>query len=254
MAFDDIKPRMRFARDGVFLPTSGNRKIRFQTVNVSRVHLKIEKVFESNLGQFLQNQRVDGARGRTRGAYMRRVGVAVADTTLDIGREKNVWLQHELDLNDLISKDEKGLYLIGLTFGAEDMLYGDPVEAAEARQQRRRYRGAAYLNNPYSRGYVYQHGRIYKPVVVSDIGLTHQKTPDRHLVYATHLEDARPLSGVTVTLRTYQNQVVEQKVTDRNGLADFNSVKSDVFYVEAEKDGPAQFYQIRGYGVEPIDF
>ncbi len=244
VVFDDIKPRMRFARDGVFLPTSGNRKIRFQTVNMSRVHLKIEKVFESNLGQFLQVQGVDGSRDRIRGGYMRRVGVTVADTTLDIGREKNVWLQHELDLNDLISKDEKGLYLIGLTFGAEDMLYGDPVEAAEARQQRRRYRGAAYFNNPYSRGYVYQHGRIYKPVVVSDIGLTHQKTHDRHLVYATHLEDARPLSGVTITLRTYQNQVVEQKVTDRNGLVDFNPVKSDVFYVEAEKDGQRSFIKL----------
>ena len=144
VVFDDIKPRMRFARDGVFLPSSGNQKIRFQTVNVSRVHLKIEKVFESNLGQFLQDERVDGSRGRTRGVYMRRVGVNVVDKKLDIGSEKNVWLQHELDLDDLISKDEKGLYLIGLTFGVEDMLYGDPVEAAEARQQRRRYRGLIF--------------------------------------------------------------------------------------------------------------
>ncbi|MDE2799344.1 MAG: MG2 domain-containing protein [Gemmatimonadota bacterium] len=244
VVFDDIKPRMRFARDGVFLPSSGNRKIRFQTVNVSRVHLKIQKVFESNLGQFLQDQRVDGSRDRTRvfSSYqIRRVGVTVADTTLDIGNQKNVWLQHELDLDNLISKEEKGLYLIGLTFAAEDMLYGDPVEAAEARQQRRRYRGTDYYNNPYSRGYVYQHGRIYKPVVVSDIGLTHQKTHDRHLVYATHLEDARPLPGVTITLRTYQNQIMEQKVTDRNGLADFSPVKSDVFYIEAEKDGQRSF-------------
>ena len=249
VVFDDIKPRMRFARDGVFLPTSGNRKIRFQTVNVSRVHLKIEKVFESNLVQFLQDERVDGSRGRTRGVYpyrMRRVGVNVVDKKLDIGGEKNVWLQHDLDLDDLISKDEMGLYLIGLTFGAEDMLYGDPVEAAEARQQRRRYRGTDYYNNPYSRGYVYQHGRIYKPVVVSDIGLTHQKAHERYLVYATHLEDARPLPGVTITLRTYQNQIVEQKVTDRNGLADFSPVKSDVFYIEAEKDGQRSF-------IKPVD-
>ena len=244
VVFDDIKPRMRFARDGVFLPTSGNRKIRFQTVNLSRVHLKIDKVFESNLGQFLQDERVDGSRGRTRGVSshrMRRVGVTVADTTLDIGSEKNLWLQNELDLDDLISKDEKGLYLIGLTFAAEDILYGDPAEAAEARRQRWRYRGSAYYSHPYSRGYIYQHGRVYKPVVVSDIGLTHQRTHDRHLVYATHLEDAQPLSGVTITLRTYQNQIVEQKVTDRNGLADFRPVKSDVFYIAAEKDGQRSF-------------
>ena len=244
VTFDDIKPRMRFSRDGVFLPTSGNRKIRFQTVNVSHVRLKIDKVFESNLGQFLQDQQVDGSRDRTRGVSsyrMRRVGVTVADTTLEISNQKNVWLQHELDLDNLISKDEKGLYLIGLTFEAEDMLYGDPVEAAEARQQRRRYRGATYYSHPYSRGYVHQHGRVYKPVVVSDIGLTHQRTHNRHLVYATDLEDARPLSGVTVTLRTYQNQVVDRKVTDRNGLADFSPVESDVFYIEAEKDGQRSF-------------
>ena len=44
-----------------------------------------------------------------------------------------------------------------------------------------------------------------------------------------------------ITLRTYQNQIVEQKVTDRNGLADFSAVKSDVFYIEAEKDGQRSF-------------
>lgn len=237
IAFEDIKPRMRFSQDGVFLPTSGERSVRFQTVNLSRVHLTVQKVFESNLGQFLQDQSLNGnrdRRDRVNSYILRRVGVEVADTTLDIGSERNIWRQNELDLAKLISADQKGLFIVELRFEQQDMLYGDPSEAATARQQRRRYRGSDYRNHPHSPGYVYSHGRITKPIIVSDIGLTYYKAFDRHIVYATHLQNAQPLPGVTITLRTYQNQIIAQKTTDQNGQANFSKTDSDVFFVEAE--------------------
>jgi uncharacterized protein YfaS (alpha-2-macroglobulin family) len=72
---------------------------------------------------------------------------------------------------------------------------------------------------------------------LSDIGLTYKKGHKRHIVYATDIKDTSPLSGVNVTLCTYQNQIISQKNTDREGKVDFQGVEQEVFYIEAEKEG-----------------
>ena len=240
VAFEDLKPQIRFANDGVFLPSINQRRIRFMTLNLNKAKLEIKRVFDSNLGQFLQSQQLDSARDRRQrfnDRYVNRVGIGVVDTVLEIGAERNVWLQHELDLDSLIQPGEKGPFLISLSFEHEDMLYGSPEELEEARKNRRWFRGRDRHSHPYSWGYLYSHGRVYKPVILSDIGLTHKKAHERHLVHATDIGTTAPLSGVTVTLRTYQNQIVAQQVTDGEGKADFSNTAGDVFYVEAEKDG-----------------
>ena len=240
VAFSDLKPQIRFARDGVYLPSSEGQRLRFATLNLSRVRLEIKRVFESNLGQFLQSERLSSGKDRRRGFndyYVNRVGVLVAQDTLQIGQTRNEWLHHELDLTKILRPEEKGPFLISLSFRQEDMLYGSAEDMAEAMGGRRRYRGQDYFSHPFSPGYLHAHGRVYKPVIVSDIGLTCKKTHGRYLVYATRVDDASPMAGVQVTLRTYQNQVIARQVTDRDGRADFSDIEQTVFYIEAEKDG-----------------
>jgi uncharacterized protein YfaS (alpha-2-macroglobulin family) len=233
--FEDMLPEIRFANDGVFLPSSNQKKIAFQTVNVSRVQLKIIKVFESNLGQFLQMERLDGAKDRRDyfNYNIKRVGVKVAGDTLLIGNQRNRWLQHELDLNKLIKPGEKGLFLLDLSFKKEDMLY----DTSEDNLRYNRRRSDWYYNDPSSYGYLYRHGKIFKPIILSDIGLTYKKAYKSHYVYATDLIDTKPLSGVKVLLKTYQNQFIAQSVTDNQGKAEFKNINQNVFYVEAETDG-----------------
>jgi uncharacterized protein YfaS (alpha-2-macroglobulin family) len=238
VTFSELKPQMKFASDGVFLPTANERKVRFLTVNLQQVEVEIKKVFENNLGYFLQDQQLNSSQTRNEefSKYsVNRVGVRVYNDSLDLGGERNVWKQHELDLSKLIPANDRGLYIISITFRHKDMLYGDPSEATE--QRRRHYYGEDYYSNPNSRGYLYSHGRIYKPLIVSDIGLTYKKAYQQHLIYATHVANAKPLSGVKIALKTYQNQVIAIKMTDSEGYADFRNIDQDVFYVEAEKDG-----------------
>ncbi|MCY3767609.1 MAG: MG2 domain-containing protein [Gemmatimonadetes bacterium] len=237
----DLKPRIRFSEDGMILPTINRQRVRFRTVNVSQARLRIKQVFDSNLGQFLQSQSLKSGVDRRRDFQswaVNRVGVGLVDTVLEIGQVRNRWLQHELDLNALLDPSEKGPLLIGLSFKHVDMLYGAPGEAEEARKQWRWNRGLwDYRSHPFSPGYINTHGRVFKPVIVSDIGLTYKKARRRHLVYVRNLNNAAPMSGVTVTLRTFQNQVVGRGLTDRHGAASFPGGERDVFYVEAEKDG-----------------
>ncbi len=233
--FDDLKPELRFANDGAFLPTSNEQEIRFTTLNLRRVHLNIIKVFESNLGQFLQTQDLDSKRQRSQQfRYENRVGVSVADTELVIGNERNQWLQNSLDLRSILKQAPKGLFLLSLNFKHDDMIYGD-IGDEEENNSRHRYYISDYYNDPYSNGYVYRHGRVYKPVILSDIGLTHFAGDGTHIVYATDLVSSEPVGDVKVSLRTYQNQVIATGKTDDTGKATFQNISEDVFYIEGEK-------------------
>lgn len=226
---EDMRPDIRFANEGVFLPSSNQKKILFQTVNVKRAKLKIMKVFESNLGQFLQNEQLSGARERREefNWNIDQVGLTVVDTFLQIGATRNQWLQHELDLQKLIKDDDKGCFLLGLSFEREDMLYDLST----------RYRGREYdyYNDPSSYGYLYYHGRVYKPIIRSDLGITYKKGKAGHYVFVTDLISAAPLAGVRVRLKTYQHQLIAEGMTNGEGMVDFPASEQQVFYLEAEK-------------------
>ncbi len=237
---EDIKPQFCFASSGVFLPSANEQKVNFMTVNLRRVTLTVQKVFESNLGQFIQTQKLTSPRNRDEDfdSYeLKRVGVDLVTDTLEIGMEKNRWLQHELDLKKIIPAKEKGLFLLSLYFNSKDMLYGSPEEVKEWEQRRRNYYGDDYYTNPFSSGYIYRHGKIFKPIILSDIGLTYKRADQCHLIFATNILDASPLNDVKVTLNTYQNQLIAQGKTDRDGKAEFDNIDQEVFYITAEKDG-----------------
>ena len=232
--FEDMLPEIRFANEGVYLPSDNQKKILFQSVNVKSVNLRIIKVFDNNLGQFLQMEQLNGARERRdEFSYnIDRVGVEVAKQKLEIGEKRNRWLQHEIDLNALIPSDRRGLYLLELGFKKEDMLY----DTSQRNLRYRRYSDDWYYNDPASYGYVYAHGRLFKPLILSDLGLTCKSGGKQHIVYVNNLLTTEPVSGAQVELRTYQNQLVGQKTTDAQGIARFDKVEEKVFYVTAEKD------------------
>ncbi|TVR54841.1 MAG: hypothetical protein EA426_16485 [Spirochaetaceae bacterium] len=230
----DVKPRIEYLSDGVFLPSSGDGRLQFRTVNVRAVHVTVTQVFENNLGQFLQTEQLSSSRSRRSGFnqyFIERVGVPVATEVLTIGERRNEWLVNELDLRRILDDHDKGLYLVELRFERDDMLYdltGGP----------RWFSGDDYFNDPRSPGYLHANGRATKAVMLSDVGLTWKKQGERHAVFTTNLLTGRPLSGVEVTLRTFQNQVAGSAVTDVNGFAEIATPGvPDPFYATAEKNG-----------------
>lgn len=239
VSIEDLKPRMRFMSDGAFVPSANDQKIRFETVNLKRVRLNVMKVFESNIGQFLQTQKLTSSKSRNEDFDrwdLQRVGVDVVNDTLQIGDRKNIWLQQELDLKNLLKNDARGMFLISLSYVRKDMIYkgiGDEPESDNGRY----YDYSSAPDIPGSWNYMSNFARIYKPVVFSDIGLTCKAGASRFLVFATDILKAAPMKGVAVTLRTYQNQSAGSAETDGRGIAEFGSVPETVYYIEAEKDG-----------------
>ncbi|MCD4817959.1 MAG: hypothetical protein K8S23_04650 [Candidatus Cloacimonetes bacterium] len=233
-AFNDQKPQMTFSSDGCFLPSGNNKKLLFQTLNLKEVSLTVEKVFENNSGQFLQNNNLSSLRNEKQyHSEFRRVGINYLNKTLKIGEKRNEWLQHELDISKLIPNGDKGLYIIGLRFRKHQVLY----RGADKKNRWNDYASSS----PYSWRYYDSFGKVSKTVIISDIGLTWFKTENENIVYVTDLNTSKPISGANVKLMTYQNQVISEKKTNSKGQVLFPITKSEIFYVEAEHNSQRSF-------------
>jgi uncharacterized protein YfaS (alpha-2-macroglobulin family) len=220
----DLWPRVAFSQSGAFLPSAEDHTIGFRTLNVRTVRVEVLEVFESNLGHFLQDYGLESSKTRGR-LYGRldRVGVIVASEELEIGTARNEWVQSTLGLSSLLKGHERGLFLVTLTFDKDGILFECDETA--------RYR----WDHPCNRGYYYTFGVVSKPVIVTDVGLLAKRESDRMIVAATHLGTTEPLSGVRVTLFSYQNQPLQTRVTDKRGVAVLDS--TDGFYLEGRWKG-----------------
>ncbi len=219
--FSDLKPQLNFSQTGSLLPASSKGTIAFRSLNLRQVTARVTRVFESNLGQFLQDEGLAAtADQRWFGGQLNRVGVEVAEAKLDIGGTRNTWVQSSLDLSPLLAGHERGLYVVSLSFDNDQML----IDCDDKQHY-------PYYDHPCGDGYAYSYGRAARPLMVSDIGLLAKRASDRLIVAATNLETAEPLANVELTLFSYQNQVIARSRTNGRGVAEIETTE-DGFYLE----------------------
>ncbi len=234
VTFQNLKPAIQFVKDGIFLPSSNKQQLRFTAVNVRRVTISVMKVFSSTLGQYLQVAKIDAKKNRNSSFNeSERVGVKVAEKSLNLSGKLNDREQYAIDLHKLIKKGEPGMFLIRVSFKREDMM----PETKEARYGEY----SDWNDDPKGPGYIWTHGKIYKAVLLTDIGLTHFSTGKHHVIVATNLISGKPMAGVSVELRSYQDQVIQTTVTNRDGKAEFAKVSDQVYYVRGKYRGNTAF-------------
>ena len=59
LTFEDLKPEVRLISNGSILPNSKDLKFNFEAVNLSKVDVRIIKIHENNILQFLQNNNLN---------------------------------------------------------------------------------------------------------------------------------------------------------------------------------------------------
>lgn len=215
----DLEPAIEYLSSGVFLPSANKHVLGFRTRNLRAITLTVQRVFENNLGQFLQTESLASRKQRTsyfNYTYMNRVGVEIENRRLTLGETRNEWIVSGIDLADVFADQPKGLYVISLRYTEEDIVASPP-------------------------GYSWRYweSAIYKPVIESDIGLTYKRGAEGDLVFVADLLTGRPMRGVRVSVLTYQQQEIAQGVSDELGFVDLPSrnVAGEPFYVTGEKDG-----------------
>ncbi|HKK81812.1 MAG TPA: MG2 domain-containing protein, partial [Prolixibacteraceae bacterium] len=201
IAFPDIDPQVEFASAGVILPSSNQFIVQFYTCNLQRVHLELKKVYNEDLDAFIRNEQISSQpnrKSRFHNNYVSNMGVILHNETFEISNQKNNWELNEIDLSQVIKEHGKGLYLIRLNFNPKDLLTN--------------------VSDTYK--YVNTNGQVYKPIIMSDIGLMCKKMKGDYMLVATDLKNAKPIEGVHIELKRryhYSNKYTLKGTTKHNG-------------------------------------
>ncbi|SDW06861.1 hypothetical protein SAMN05444411_10111 [Lutibacter oricola] len=123
VAFQQVKPAVRLLSSGVILPSSNDLKFNFEAVNLKAVDVRVIKIFEDNVLQFLQSNEL----GNTNRYNIRRVGRRVAKKTVTLIKNElennGKWKAYALDLSKMIKADPGAIYRIELSIKQEYSLY-----------------------------------------------------------------------------------------------------------------------------------
>ena len=80
ISFEEIQPQVRLISNGTILPNSQELKFNFEAVNLKAVDVRVIKIFEDNILQFLQDNELNGGDDHS----VRRVGRRIAKQTITL--------------------------------------------------------------------------------------------------------------------------------------------------------------------------
>lgn len=265
--FSRLKPQISLLNEGVILPSTQGLTLPFKAVGLNAVDVKIIKIYENNIPQFLQVNRLNAD------YQIRRVGRPVLKHTVDLastGLDMNTWNFFSLDLSELITPDPGAIYNIEFMFFQGYSSYECPGATASETDQftgnedNWGYEEASNWDNPdyYYYGYwpdgynwrerdnpchvSYYNSRrfISTNILASDLGLIVKSGAGREiLAAASDLVSAEPLSGVSIEIFNYQLQKIGGGSTGMDGLAEIKTDGSP-FILVASKDKQKGYLRI----------
>lgn len=268
VAFEQLNPAVRFSGKGTILPSSDGLILPFEAVNLKTVDVQIIRIFERNILQFLQVNQFDG------GNELRRVGKPVLNKTVSLDNsgvtDLGKWNRFTLDLSTMINAEPGAIYQVRIGFKRAYITYGceDGEETASANDQQSfeteeswdeadgeasswdSYEDYYYdedydweqRDNPCHSSYYRNDRTIKRNVLASDLGLLAKRGGDGNtVVFVNDIKSTQPLSGVTVELYNFQQQVIGSASTDKDGKAIIPNQKETPFALIA-KNGAQRGY------------
>ncbi len=258
--FEELKPEVQLIGKGVILPNSNGLNFPFKAVSLKAIDVKILKIYEKNIPQFLQVNNLEGDR------ELRRVGKVVLKKTIQLTQKSAMdlgkWNTYSLDMSKLIKAEPGAIYKVIISFKKEYSTYtctegsktegtdenadendgedgGDLQEVNNASaddtedEHEWDYYGDYYYDdyryynynyqekdNPCSASY-YRNKEVKRNILSSDLGLIAKHGTDGSMHFIlTDLITTKPVSGATVELLDYQLQVMKSLKTNGDGMCE----------------------------------
>ncbi|MCB0456826.1 MAG: hypothetical protein KDC91_03710, partial [Flavobacteriaceae bacterium] len=254
---------------GVILPNAASTPLYFEAVNLSAIDVRIIKIFEDNVLQYLQTSNINN----TDWYDLNRVGRRIAKKTITLKDvqlgENGIWKSYGINLAEYFNADPGAIYRVELSFKKDYSLYDctsvtteefteeeeeyyddyyekdyaeDTDEDEEEREERYwnneiyNYRRYSYnwqeRENPCHNAYYNQDRLVATNVLGSNLGLIVKKGENKSYHFAaTNLLSAQPESGVKINLYSFQQHLIGTTTTDSQGFTLFDSEKTAHFAV-----------------------
>lgn len=270
--FEDIKPAVRLAGKGVIIPNSNGLIFPFEAVNLNAVDVKIIKIYESNVLQFLQVNSIDG------GSELARVGKTILKKTIPLNSksaaDRSRWNTYSLDLSELIKTEPGAIYKVKLSFKKSYSTYncngetpddntGNMEEIAQENEtDEDGYNGYSNYyyydddyyypdgyeyserNNPCHASYFTSQKNVSRSILASDLGIIAKLGEDGSVLFAvSDLKTTKPIPGTELELYDYQRQLMGKAVTDAEGFAKVD-LKKRPFVLVAKKDNQRGYLKL----------
>ncbi|MTI31571.1 alpha-2-macroglobulin family protein [Xanthovirga aplysinae] len=264
LLFSQEKPAVRFVGKGVILPNTQGLVIPFEAVSLKAVDVKVIRIFENNVLQFLQSNQLDGSQ------ELIRVGRPVAGKTIYLNTSGitnlGEWNRFTLDLAELITVEPGAIYQVELGFRHAHSAYYCEQEIAQADEGQTMeedwdfseadlettnwdsyedYYSYDYdwyqRDNPCHSAYYRRERSVKRNVLASDLGLIAKQGENGVLhAFVTDLKNTEPLGGVDLEVYDYQQQVMATSVSSNDGKAELALNKKP--FVLMAKQGEQRAY------------
>ncbi len=271
ISFEQLKPALRAVSKGVILPSASSTPFYFEAVNLSAVEVRIIKIFQNNILQYLQFSNL----GDQSSYNLNTVGRRVAKKTIQLentGLENDgLWKAYGLNLSDYFKADPGAIYRVELSFKKEHIRYTceqgattseepdeygyyedeyyspssevDEEEREEQYWNNKLYRWRTYSynweqrDNPCHDAYYNEERVLSSNVLGSDLGLIAKNGGNQtyHFI-TTNLLTTNPEGGVKISLYNYQKQLIRELTTAANGMVSHTEKQQVAFAVARKND------------------
>ena len=123
ISFEELKPQVRLISNGTILPNSEELKFNFEAVNLKAVDVRVIKIFEDNVLQFLQDNDLQS----NNETAIKRVGRRIAKQTITLQNDgvenDGRWKAYSIDLSKFFKADPGAIYRIELSIKKEYSLF-----------------------------------------------------------------------------------------------------------------------------------
>lgn len=240
ISFDEIKPNVRFIKNGTILPSSSNLKLNFEAVNLSAVDVKVYKIYKNNILQFLQDNELNGTQN------LKKVSQPIAKSTLNLKESSLVnlskWNTFALDLSKIITPEPGAIYRVEFSYKKAYSLYKcenseadetDTEEAEEVDEKDVNYSENSYddyyyddyewreSQDPCTSSYYYN-AKIGTNILASDVGVIAKRGDNKSYLFAvSNIITTEPIENARVDLYSFQQQKLGTVRTSSEGIASF---------------------------------
>lgn len=271
VSMEDNLPAIRFTGNGVIIPQTDQLTIPFQAVNVRGVVVRVIKILQQNVGQFLQGNNMTG------GSDLMQVGRPIARKTIFLDEMGNSdlskWNTFSINLNQLIQPEPGAIYRIEMSFNRSLSAYpcpeGEEISKADllaqdvlkfqAESDQFDEGGYYYYRNdmdwddydykerlnPCSDSYYFSGAIITKNVLATNLGLIASAGEDGKMLVSVHnLLTTEPEKGVKIELFNYQRQGVGTGETGVDGRVTIEPKGGKPYYVVASQGTQRSYLRV----------
>lgn len=274
--FENIKPQVKLTSKGVILPSSdAGLLIPFEAVSLREVDVRVVRIFENNITQFMQNNDLNT------NSELYRVGKVILEKSIALDEDPSLelgkWNRFFLNLNDIIKVEPGAIYRVSIGFRQHQSVYACKTDEENPKEEKIapisksfEYFGSYYYDdyeyeydygyydydddyysywdnrsNPCHKAYYGSQHSVSQNVFATNIGLIAKMGTNGVLtVVATDLLTARPLSGVQIEIFDFTKQSLAKANTNSDGLINFTNLEKP-FLIKATSGKQSSYLKIQ---------